>query len=370
MLLAVLVLGIAASVSHPPGAQAQTVSVATNGPYTATTGQTIFMSASVGASGAVGTQFLWNFGDGTSGSGQTVQKVYTNPGVYTVTVQVQTNMGFGTASTTATITGSGTGTGQVSAGGPYTGTVGQPIVMTGTLNLLGATAFNWFWNFGDGTTGQGQSVTKTYTTAGTFTVTLQVQTGAGVSTATTTATISGQGGTGQVSAGGPYTGAVGQPITMFGTLNLLGATATAWTWNFGDGTSGSGQTVTKTYTTAGTFTVTLTVQLSTGISSSATTTATIGGGTTPTQTTTVSLFAGCNNVASTWPNSTPTSTVSGAVSPAGSVTGVWRLDAATNRYLGFSPNVAQGVNDLPTVDKLNALFVCTSTAATLTRPIA
>jgi PKD repeat protein len=374
LLLLLLVLGVAGTTSRTPVAQAQVGGVSTNGPYSGTVGQTIFMSASVSAFGAVGIQWFWSFGDGTNASGQTVQKAYNAPGVYTVTVQVQTSTGgSATGTTTATITGTGGITNnQVSAGGPYSGVPGQPVTMSGTL-LLGfsATAFQWFWNFGDGSTGSGQTVQKTYTNAGTYTVTLQVQTAQGVASATTTATISGTGTTtGQVSAGGPYTGAVGQAITMNGSLNLLGVSVLQWLWNFGDGTSGSGQTVQKTYTAAGTYTVTLQVQTSQGVTNTATTTATIGGtGTTPGATTTVSLVTGCNNVAATWANGTPTSTVAAAVSPAGAVTGIWKLDPNSQRYLGFAPLLAQAVSDLVTVNFLDALFICTNSSATMLRPV-
>src|SRR5262245_43675916 len=74
LLLLLLVLGIAGAASRAPVAQAQIGAVSTNGPYNGTVGQTIFMSASVSAFGAVGIQWFWSFGDGTNASGQTVQK--------------------------------------------------------------------------------------------------------------------------------------------------------------------------------------------------------------------------------------------------------------------------------------------------------
>ncbi|MFN8557533.1 MAG: PKD domain-containing protein [Dehalococcoidia bacterium] len=253
------------------GTSAGTVSA--GGPYSGTTGTAITMFAT--ATSITNPQFQWIFGDGTSGSGQTVTKTYTSAGTFTVQVIV-TNPATGqsnTASTTATITG---GTLTVNAGGPYSGTTGTAITFFGTVT--GATNPQYQWTFGDGTTGVGQTVTKTYTSGGTFTVTLTVtnigtgQTGS----ATTTATVSGS----ALDRQRRWTvlGAAGTPITFFGSA--VGATGLQYQWNFGDGTTGVGQTTTKTYTTGGTYSVSLTVtNLSTGQSMSATTTATITGST-------------------------------------------------------------------------------------------
>ncbi|HYG76907.1 MAG TPA: IPT/TIG domain-containing protein [Planctomycetota bacterium] len=51
-------------------------------PDTALAGQTVLFSA--GTSGA--STFVWNFGDGTQGTGPNVQHIYTQPGIYVVTV--------------------------------------------------------------------------------------------------------------------------------------------------------------------------------------------------------------------------------------------------------------------------------------------
>jgi PKD repeat protein len=70
-----------------------------------------------------------------------------------------------------------------------------------------------------------------------------------------------------VTAGGPYSGVVGTPITVIGTAP-------------GDGSSASGQTATHAYVTANTYTVSVFVtDLSNGHTGSATTTATVTGGT-------------------------------------------------------------------------------------------
>lgn len=266
---------------------------------------------------------------------------------------------------------------QVSAGGPYTGAPGQPIVMTGSLSAPGVVPFQWLWTFGDGTTATGQSVQKIYTAPGSYTVTVQVQTSQGSAVATTVATVGSQAatsGSGPISAGGPYVGAVGQLITMTASVNAFGLTPAQWVWNFGDGSSGIGQTVQKIYAVAGTYTVTVSVPGQPGFIGgvSATTTATIGSAAAvaaATAAATVMLVGGCSNVIATWPDATPPSTIVAAVSPPGAVTALWRYDTAAGRFLAYAPSVRAVVNDLLAVNRLDALFICVTTPATLVRPI-
>ncbi|MGH2584129.1 MAG: PKD domain-containing protein [Dehalococcoidia bacterium] len=84
-----------------PHARAQGVLVTTNGPYAATVGQPVSMSGSLGQVSAGTVQWRWDFGDGTMGSGQAVQKVYNAPGTYVVTLQAQTSQGVIASATTA-----------------------------------------------------------------------------------------------------------------------------------------------------------------------------------------------------------------------------------------------------------------------------
>ena len=83
---------------------------------------------------------------------------------------------------------------------------------------------------------------------------------------------------------------------------------------------------------------------------------------------TVALAAGCNPIASTWPDGTPVQTIVGAASPGGVVESLWRFDPAAVLWRGFSPAAPAGVSDLASVNQLDAVFVCVSAAGSLSRP--
>jgi hypothetical protein len=74
---------------------------------------------------------------------------------------------------------------------------------------------------------------------------------------------------------------------------------------------------------------------------------------------TVQLYAGCNNLALSFPDGTASQTVVQAVTPAGVVEALWRHNAAQNRFEGFSPAAPQA-SDLLTVNLWDAVWLCIS----------
>lgn len=82
----------------------------------------------------------------------------------------------------------------------------------------------------------------------------------------------------------------------------------------------------------------------------------------------VPLVVGCNPVTLTWPNGTAATTVAAAISPASALGSIWKFNAAGASWLGFSPSAPVEVNDLQSVQRLDAVFVCMNAAGTLNRP--
>jgi PKD repeat protein len=361
-------------------AQPGVLRVSAGGPYSGQVGEPVFFMASVDFGGRPPTTaitFRWSYGDGTiETGGQVATHAYSQPGVYSlsVTLILLASGETATDSTTVTITGGQTpGQLTVSAGGPYTGQAGQPITMTAQVNLGGRppnTPFDVEWDFGDGTRGIGPVIEKTYNQPGTFTVTVTVNVLAGFQSASNSTTAFVRPATAQISAsaGGPYTGTAGQPITMTGSISPPGLAVQAWLWNFGDGTSGSGQTVQKTYTQPGTYTVTLQVRPANEGAVTVTTVATVSAA--QQQEDRVPLPPGCSNQALTWPVGTPMSTVANAVSPPGVVLSIFRLDPVQQRFRGFSPTAPSFANDYTMVEaNLEAVFFCLNASGTLFRPV-
>jgi hypothetical protein len=77
---------------------------------------------------------------------------------------------------------------------------------------------------------------------------------------------------------------------------------------------------------------------------------------------TVDLYAGCNNIALSFPDGTACESVVDAVTPAGVVGAMWRHNAALNKWEGFSP-VAPAASDLKTVNAWDAVWLCVAGAA-------
>jgi hypothetical protein len=84
---------------------------------------------------------------------------------------------------------------------------------------------------------------------------------------------------------------------------------------------------------------------------------------------TVALVDGCNPIAATWANGTLIATVAGAVTPAAALDAIWNFSAASSTWQGYAPGVPADVNNLVSVNRLDAIFVCVNAAATIARPV-
>ncbi len=149
------------------------------------------------------------------------------------------------------------------AGGPYAGSVGNPVLFDGRISRdREGPITSYDWDFGDGTTATGGNPTHVYSATGTYVVTLAVaDTCDVVSTCQTTADITLFPNQAPIcDAGGPYYAVLGDLVQFDGTASYdPDGTIAAYAWAFGDGSSGVGPTPTHRYTTPGDFPVTLCV---------------------------------------------------------------------------------------------------------------
>ncbi|MBI4886155.1 MAG: PKD domain-containing protein [Acidobacteria bacterium] len=237
--------------------------------------------------------FVWDFGDGQTGTGVTTTHRYARNGTFTITLTVTSDTkATSTSSRTINVSAtlppatanftfsptmpamnqdvSFTGNAQVPGGG-FPGGPGGP---GGGAPVQGAT---YTWDFGDGTSGTGTSAMHRYTRGGTYTVRLIVTSEAGLSATTTrqitVSTTLPAGSAGFVfSPTDPHVG-----DTVYFNASSSTATDATYAWDFGDGSSASGVTPTHRYSQERTYTVSLTVTNSRGQVATASKTITVAG---------------------------------------------------------------------------------------------
>jgi PKD repeat protein len=197
------------------------------------------------------TLWVWDFGDGSTGTGAKPDHVYRTTGVYDVTL---------TASNPS-LTNSRTKNQYITVLSiPKADFVadktrgGAPMTVTFTDKSL-HTPTAWKWDFGDGSTSAEQNPTHIYTTLGTYTVTLTASNKDGQDTmskpnyiVTTLAPV----------AEFKANRQVGKAPFVVEFTDLSSNVPTAWKWDFGDGTTSSEQNPRHIYLYEGTYDVSLT----------------------------------------------------------------------------------------------------------------
>ncbi|OUE27402.1 PKD domain-containing protein [Clavibacter michiganensis] len=134
-------------------------------------------STSADADGTV-VSYAWTFGDGTTGTGRTVDHAYAAAGTYAVSLTVTDDKGLVSAKKDGTVT--------VTAPVVTPANQAPTAAFTSTAKDLTAsfdgstsadadgTVASYAWTFGDGTTGTGTTVDHAYAAAGTYAVSLTV----------------------------------------------------------------------------------------------------------------------------------------------------------------------------------------------------
>ena len=212
--------------------------------------------------------YLWDFGDGTTGSGFSVQHVFSKNGKYVIVLTIKDNIGT-TDSIGVTMI--------VRNRLPFSFfTVSLETVDTGdVVSFDGSGSYDpdgvivsYLWDFGDGTTGSGEITIHAYAEDGVYTVTLTVNDDENangfsslsehvnnripVASFTDNATVI----------------EVSEPISFDGSGSYdPDGVIVSYLWDFGDQNSASGISVNHVYRQVGTYVVTLTVEDDDGASS-------------------------------------------------------------------------------------------------------
>ncbi len=219
------------------------------------------------ATGSGGTPpytYAWDFGDQTTGSGQTVSHTYAQAGTFHVTLTL-TDSASGTATDSHLVV-------QVSAPGALAAFAqadrsSGPIPLT--VNFTGAASggtapYTWSWDFGDGSApATAQNAQHTYAAEGTFAVTLTVHDSAGGTASDGHLQISANSNFGVVAAAVPTVGS--SPLAVAFTATASGGTPPyQYSWDFGDGGTSTAQAPTHTYASDGDYPVSLAASDSAG----------------------------------------------------------------------------------------------------------
>ena len=231
--------------------------------------------------------YLWDFGDGSSGSGRNATHQYRSGGVYSVTLTV-TDTGGNKGSRSKSLTvGAGDAPTAAFVFSPASPGIGEVIVFDASQSLAPSPRHivSYEWQFGTGRSATGMIVSKSYDTPGDYNVTLTVTDDAGnvaVASQTVTVGTSSPGGLTAAFTVSPSQPTANVPVNFNASSSTSSANITSYKWDFGDGhtTTTASATVAHTYTANGSFVVTLTIKDANGLTASTNQPVTIGAGAT------------------------------------------------------------------------------------------
>lgn len=198
------------------------------------------------------TSWVWDFGDGSTGSGANPDHAYRAVGVYDVTLTASNLYQTNSRTRNMYITVLNIPRADFAADKTRGG---APMDVQFTDKSTGAPT-TWTWDFGDGASSTEQNPKHTYTTLGTYTVTLTASNENGSDTTTKTNLI--------VTTLAPVAEfkadrQVGKAPFIVTFTDLSKGNPTSWVWDFGDGTSSYEQNPRHIYMREGSYDVRLTV---------------------------------------------------------------------------------------------------------------
>ena len=200
------------------------------------------------------TRLIWDLGDGTRASGQSVQHQWANPGTYRVRLTAENSEGSDTAVADVVV---GRRVDPPVSQFTQSATevlVGERVTFT-SLSLNNPTRL--IWNFGDDTTANGQTTTKSWSRPGRYRVTLRATNDAGTNRTGVTVTV--RAPVDAPVASFDASALVVEPGQRVSFQDTSSNSPTSWAWDFGDTGTSSNAATSHTWAKPGTYTVRLTV---------------------------------------------------------------------------------------------------------------
>ncbi|OQY27547.1 MAG: hypothetical protein B6244_10220 [Candidatus Cloacimonetes bacterium 4572_55] len=208
------------------------------------------------------TEYIWDFGDGSIGTGPKPVHYYTEPGLYTVSMAVRDNSQTDCVEAGTKI--------QVKINNPPVAVLGDDIhTCSSTVQFDGTASHDsdgevveYFWDFGDGTTGSGARVAHLFPEKGVYNVTLTVRDDSNMSCDSHSTYF-------RVFFNHPPIAEAGQEVTVCVGENLpfdgafsqdIDGEVASYTWDFGDSAPlATGAQATHSYDKPGNYIAALTV---------------------------------------------------------------------------------------------------------------
>ncbi|WP_157961589.1 PKD domain-containing protein [Acuticoccus kandeliae] len=200
--------------------------------------------------------YRWDFGDGSTATGETVRHTFQAPGDHRVSLTLVTNSPHPTCqSVSATKVVTANAAPVADAGPDREVGVLESVTFDGTGSAdADGGILTYAWDFGDGTKGERSTVRHRYANPGTYIVRLAITDNAGVSNSTVVDTARVVVAPAPaVAIAAPSASCVGEAVEM--TLDGLSGESAAARWRFGDGTEAEGTAVRHLYERPGRYEV-------------------------------------------------------------------------------------------------------------------
>jgi len=236
-----------------------TASIDTVSPSPATATERVSFKGSMSGGWGPMSMADWNFGDGSTTTGEAPNHVYTTHGTFTVKFKAKDSHNTDTPWVNYQITINRKPSAAISDISLNPATVGVPIDFAGT-GTHGTGSLSYEWDFGDSKTSSSRTPTHTYSTSGTYTASFRAKDSHNVWSAPATSAVVVNQVPQATIVSVRENPATATEVISFSGSGSRGTGSLSYLWDFDDGSSSSTQNPTHAYTLKGTYSVKLKVK--------------------------------------------------------------------------------------------------------------